>query len=73
MLYVYYNHLMFNCFAACYQHIIIEIYKLENLDVAPTFKQAIERKHIPRLKTNTLITEAQRVFIEKELKYPAPG
>ena len=59
-----------SCYMLCIGSNEYKIFKLENLVAAPTFKQAIERKHIPRLKTNTLITDSQKQFILKELENP---
>ena len=60
-----------SCYMLCIANAEYKIYKLEMLDVAPTFKNALETIHQPALKTNPLITEQQRAFITKQLKYPA--
>ena len=47
------------------------IYKVEMTEPAPSFINAIKTIHIPSLEGNTLITDAQKKIIKKELKKPA--
>ena len=47
------------------------IYKVEMTTAAPTFINAIKTIHLPSLEGNTLITDAQKKYIKRELKKPA--
>ena len=47
------------------------IYKVEMTTPAPTFINAIKTIHMPSLEKNTLITDAQKNYIKRELKKPA--
>ena len=47
------------------------LYKVEMTTPAPTFINAIKTIHLPSLEGNTLITDAQKKYIKKELKKPA--